>query len=439
MKKSELSQNYRAFAQSNLSPTQGERDLVSQLFEAVKRALGLNIFMAGSYARYTSIRPMHDIDIIFIAGKYNPSNLNPSTILSQLKIEIERRFQNPTEYMFTVLLQSHSISINFKKNEEEVFSIDIVPAFEAGEINEFGTSIYYVPEILKVGHRRRQMQYEEFNKIKTNEKEWWIKSDPRGYISAASILNQNNSDFRKTVKLLKRWKYNCKNELDNFKLKSFHIEQIVYNIFFKNQQFDVSDAIFTFFVELIHQIDKPKITDRADKSTFIDAYISSLTSDEKEIIIQLRDGFLIKLEEIKDTVDINDLLKPMRRTRKSSTESYLFDLNIPTYTTSDNTLNISAKVLQRDGGFREEYLGPNGKINVDRNIEFKLREPKNSQDIYKWKVKNDDNSPDPRGEITDHQTRNNPENTKYRGNHHVECYQIRDGICIARAKQPVVL
>ena len=96
--------------------------------------------------------------------------------------------------------------------------------------------------------------------------------------------------------------------------------------------------------------------------------------------------------------------------------------------------------MQARDGFRPFELDAAGLINVERRIDF-------SADVYapygidalKWKVKNDNESPEPRGEITDHKPRNNPERTKYRGAHYVECYAIKEGRCVARARQNVVL
>ena len=79
-------------------------------------------------------------------------------------------------------------------------------------------------------------------------------------------------------------------------------------------------------------------------------------------------------------------------------------------------------------------------IDVERKIDFvsDFKGPYRI-DLFKWKVRNDSSSPQPRGEITDHRIRNNPESTEYKGTHFVECYAIRDGVCIARNKQLVVL
>ncbi|MEK9174940.1 MAG: hypothetical protein AAB725_03140, partial [Patescibacteria group bacterium] len=96
-------------------------------------------------------------------------------------------------------------------------------------------------------------------------------------------------------------------------------------------------------------------------------------------------------------------------------------------------------VLPRDGGFRAKILDAIGLIEVDRKIEFRIVGNQPDADLFKWKVKNDNNSEQPRGEITDHRTLRDPEHSLYNGNHYTECYAIKDGVCVARARQNVVL
>lgn len=81
MRKNELNKLFREHAKISLSPTDVERDLISRIYEAFKSAIGGNSILIGSYARFTATRPLHDIDILYIDGKFDPNNLNPQTIL----------------------------------------------------------------------------------------------------------------------------------------------------------------------------------------------------------------------------------------------------------------------------------------------------------------------------------------------------------------------
>lgn len=306
--------------------------------------------------------------------------------------------------------------------------------------NEFGNDIYCVPEIILVSKKNRRSRYEQLSKIKKSELEWWLKSDPRGYISATTELNSRNSDFRKVAKFVKKWKHSCCTAHNDFGLKSFHIEQVLFGIFVQSPYIEIADAIFRFFYELPKAIEKPRIPDRADHTRFIDQYLDSFTEAQKQRIVQARDFFLATLEGLTEQSTFSELLSGKLRERTSASEEYLFDSGIPVFLEPGEAIEIMANVLPRNGGFRGFVLDRLGLINIDRRIRFEARTTSTLRyDLLKWKVKNDDNSAQPRGEITDHQTRNDPESTRYKGAHFVECYAIRDGICIAKENQPVVL
>lgn len=440
MKKSELTALLREYVKNNLSPTTKEQNLVTSLYNAVKTAIGDNCIIIGSYARFTASRPLHDLDILFIGGKFDPSNLNPQSTLNDLHGKIKRGFQNPTAYQAKIEQQTHSITISFLENGKEIFAVDIVPAFTSGIKNEYGDDIYWVPEILKTGKRNRAALYAELSKIKKTELEWWLKSDPRGYIKAAADLNSQNNDFRKATKFVKRWKHNCKKLDPDFKLKSFHSEQAIYAILRQNPHFDITDAMFKFFCDIPQIIEKPQIRDRADAGKFMDEYIGSLTDEQKEKIVKARDHFLVKLENLAESPSISELLAGGFYERASDTEAYLFDSYIPVFTEKDVDLSLSGYVLPRNGGFGAFMLDQIGFIKVDRQIEFTASCNKHSEiDLYKFKVKNDNSTAQPRGEITDHSTLRNPEHSKYDGSHFVEVYAIKNNVCVATARQNVVL
>lgn len=195
--------------------------------------------------------------------------------------------------------------------------------------------------------------------------------------------------------------------------------------------------VFAFFCDLPDLMRYPQIPDRADPSKNIDDYVASLTEADRQKVIQARDGFLIALEGLAEQDDIAALLRATKRKRASAAEAYLFDQRIPVFTEANFT--IVATALERMGGFRRFILDLIGSIGVDRQIQFRLGSDAPHADLFKWKVKNDDDSPSPRGEITDHSTLRDPEYTKYKGEHHVECFAIRNGVCIGRSRQNVVL
>ena len=348
------------------------------------------------------------------------------------KSRLETAYQNPTRYSVSVARQTHSITLTFSAEGSEVLSVDIVPAYASGR-NEFGEDEYFVPEIAMKSRGDRRRIIAEVSRGGASHGMDQIRST-RLY-RRRHAYQRSEWRFRRALKLVKGWRASCKDANANFPLKSFHLEQIITRDFQRDPKLELFDAVFSFFCDLPAHIARSQIPDRADPGKNIDAYIASLSNAEKEWITQARDHFLINLEETDGNV--GKLIEAGRSKRASATETYLFDQRIPMLV--EETFFISGRVLARTGGFREYFLDATGRIEVDRQIEFRLRTQVPSANLYKWKVKNDNGSVSPRGEITDRRTLRDPEEMKYNGNHYVECFAIRDGICIGRARQNVVL
>ena len=166
-----------------------------------------------------------------------------------------------------------------------------------------------------------------------------------------------------------------------------------------------------------------------------------LTDIQKEIIYNAIDSLLIKLESINESSSIEKIIQSGYYKRDSNNEKFLFDQNIPVLIDDSLSLKIDGFMKKHDG-FREYQASlkvSNGIVDTKNNIEFKVITNTTSCDLLKWKVKNDNSSPQPRGEITDRTTYNNPESTAYIGTHYIECYAIKNNICVAKDRLYVVV
>ncbi len=429
----------REFVKNEVSLRESDRNFVSNIYRSFTDLLGdTNTLQIGSYPRFTAIRPLHDLDILYIIGDWNEQNHSPQKSLEELLMKIKNDYINPTDYEIESSLQSHSVTVSFKDDSnEEFFSIDIVPAY-VFSINEFHQDTYKVPEILRKKHGKNRKEFYK-KLLKEQRKMGWIHTDPRGYIEITKQVNKSNDDFRKTVKFIKAWKNSCEEKYDDFKLDSFHIEQVITKYFQENSNLEIFDSIFNFFVELPEIIQSPKIEDRANAEKYIDAYLNNLTEDQKNKIIQARDCFLKKLEEFSEENSVSELVDGCFYKRASNSEQFLFDFKIPVLTDDEYSFEIYGEVQERNGGFRKYILDKIGLISIDRKIKFKIKGGEPNVNLFKWKVKNDNNSDDPRGEINNHTTKNDPENTKFKGEHYVECYAILNNVCVAKARQNVKL
>lgn len=431
MIKAEINELLRQYVRDNLSPNEKDRAFVSNIYESFTGLLNNSCIQIGSYPRFTSIKPLHDLDILYILGDWNEYRHNPQSSLSELFQSVKDSYQNPTNYTIKISLQTHSVTVAYMDGDEEIFSVDIVPAYIFSK-NKFQLDTYKVPELLRKKHGNKRNEFYHQLSIQGREMDW-IDSDPRGYIKVASEINKSNSDFRKSVKFIKAWANSYKEEYDDFKMKSFHIEQLITIQYELNSRLEIFEAIFNFFLQLPDSFSKPQITDRADNTRYIDDYINDLTQTQKNLILEARNQFLSQLESVYFDVEVENLLQPILYTRLPS-EDFLFDRQVPTLT--ESTMTIEGWIQKDGNDFRR--LTQQGFIDNGLKIKFRLNMGVNC-DEYWWKVKNDNNCEQPRGDITVGSTKNVPEDTKYPGNHYVECYAIRDGVCIAKARQNVFI
>lgn len=441
MTKDKFNAKLREYSRT-LSPTTSERDLVNKIYQSFNDLFGINnCIQIGSYPRFTSVTPIHDLDILYILGAWNEANHRPSTVLQNLFNQISSSYTNPTAYTAKVSLQTHSVTVDFSRGTEVILSVDIVPAYSFGK-NEFNQDTYKVPEVIK--ERSHAKRKEFYAKIQSEHRDMsWINSDPRGYIKIATDVGQN-PDFRKAVKIVKKWKGNLCAKDESLKLKSFHLEQVMINLFQGNQNLDVFDAIFKFFYTLSNIVDGPnQIADRANNDKFIDDYLSEFTDGQKGKIKQARNGFLIQLENLRESNPVSILTEIVFHTGPIS-EDFIFDKQIKTLIDPSLTLKIDGFVRPLDG-FSSGWLTQTPQLrqglsrgqNKTRKIEFSIRKNTTGANSFWWKVRNSDDCGHPRGEITMNQTKNNPESTEYPGDHYVECFAVIGETCVAKAWLPI--
>lgn len=434
MKNDELAALMRKIVRDDLSPSEVDRTFVTTVYESIRSLLGEgNTLQIGSYPRFTAVRPLHDLDVLYVLGNWDPETHDPSAALAALEALARSTYRNPTEYRVEISRQTHSVTIKFYDRRDEVFAVDIVPAYVEG-LNDFRQDKYVVPEIALQPRAQRLRTYAETASRRHEMR--WIKSDPRGYIEVSRRLNDANPDFRKAAKFVKSWRASCKRADDEFPLKSFHAEIAIAHYFGRNAGASIFDAVFAFFCSLPDYLTYPQFPDRADATKNIDDYVAGISHADRKKALEYRDAFLIALEQVTTEADVRALLLARRHKRAGSSEAYLFDQRIPVLV--DAEVTIRATVLAKPG-FLQSILSRAGIILADRQIKFEVGPNPPVADLFKWKVKNDDDCGSPRGEITDHRTYCDPERTAYRGNHYVECFAIRGGVCIAKAKQNVVL
>jgi len=299
----------RKYSHEHLTPTEEQRALISAIYSGVCGVLGGHrCRQIGSYPRFTAIRPPHDLDILFRAGFSRDLSPDPSTAIGEIAKLLDENFVAPEGLKSKIRIQSHSVSITLFRGTDEEFGVDIVPAWETGAKNEFDDDIFRVPELILKGHPARQRKYERVTKGIDSIS--FILTDPIGYIHMAEKVNERNDDFRRSTKCGKKWKHDSCEANEQFKLKSFHLEQIFTHYFRTNPDIGIYDALVKFFEELPDWISHSQIPDRADPNRNIDAYVDDFTLEQRAIIIGARDAFLERLGAYDGMQDASVLFEP---------------------------------------------------------------------------------------------------------------------------------
>ena len=65
MGKDKINSKFSEYAKE-LSPKPEERNMISEIYEKISEVLSGKCIQIGSYPRYTSITPVHDLDILYI-------------------------------------------------------------------------------------------------------------------------------------------------------------------------------------------------------------------------------------------------------------------------------------------------------------------------------------------------------------------------------------
>lgn len=175
-------------------------------------------YLSGSYSRDTAIRPLDDVDIIFVIDptKWNTGLLSmfmrptPERVLESFASAI--RYRYPVSSVFG---QRRSVRLELSH-----LDIDVVPAI----IDNENTDFIWIPD---------------------RDSGDWIKSSPKRHgANATNVNKQQGNRFKPLVKLLKYWNGNLPSTAN---LKSFAIETMAVRLFQKVGFQSLEQGLLEFF------------------------------------------------------------------------------------------------------------------------------------------------------------------------------------------------
>lgn len=379
---------------------------------------GSTKLLVGSYGKHTHIRPARDVDVIFVMpqekyGQYDDNQSNSqSQLLQDIKKILEEKYSSTDIKAFGKV-----VVVEFSDTKHNV---EVIPAWESDN------GVLIIPNSEGGGH--------------------WESCDYRAGIKAVNESESETGRTRMLIRMIKKWSDNC-----TAKVKSFQIEQVVLNFFSGDSQKEKTCAILSrdFFDYFCNSV-----SDEGLKSHLNTAVSRSIKACDFEDGGDLKNSalewqkifgsdFPVTLEKDISSTTLEDQLTILYKSYPSYKEEYLDSkYGIVTNINPEYKLKIDADVQQ--DGFRihplSYFLLNRMYLMKYKKLIFKITKNSVPEPFQvKWKVRNfgeeANKSDDLRGEISDDDGgRSKAENTKYAGEHYVECYVIKDNICVAMAR-----
>jgi len=377
-----------------------------------------NSLQVGSYGRWTAIKGVSDLDMLYImpAGSWDTyKNNNQSQLLKDCKDTIKSRYPK------TVVIADRLVVRVLYNN----FHIEVQPVFEL----EDGSFQY--PDTYNGGS--------------------WKVTKPREEISAMKEFDmQKNRNLRRFCKMTRAWK-----NKHGVKMGGLLIDTLAHNFLKSTSEYDDTSFLYydrmsrDFFKYLAEQPDqeyyaalgsgqrvnvKKKFQKKAKKA--YELCLSAIESEgEDSIHSKWKQVFGRPFPSKPTTAHEAAILKAAQHW--DDTEEFIEDMFPVDIRYS---LQIDCDVLQN--GFQEHALSfilrKKWRLQAKKKLKFHITytDVEGQYSIY-WKVLNRGEEARKRNEIrgqilADDGHNTKVENTKFRGNHIVECYAVKNGVVVAR-------
>ena len=413
------------------------RDDISGKYRNITKILNRNYYTSesetthclqvGSFGRGTAINGISDLDMIFslpwsVHDKFDSRNNNgQSELLQEVKGIIKETYSRTD-----IRGDGQVVVVQFSN-----FKFEVVPGFEKSD----GSFRY--PDSSSGGS--------------------WENTDPRPEKDAINKLNDDtNKNLKNLCKMVRAWKNHVGLDMNGLLVDTF-----CYN--FMNNDYSHRSSDYLNYDYIVRDF-----FDYLSKRNNDQQYWYAPGSNKK---VYKKDAFkkkakkayencceAIKNQDKAKAVDIwkrvfgrpfptRDQLGESKATERfvfENTEEFIEDM----YSVDIRyTLHIDCRLPAKKGGFVEYYLRKMIKqekpLVPGRDLWFfikKCRVPEPFE--VKWKIKNEGDMAKQKNQIrgqiiNDSGKRQQYEYTSFRGPHYVECYVIKDEVCVARDRIPV--
>lgn len=427
-----LQSDFQTFL-SDIEPSKTTVDQISSARKALSDYLSgheyygehcVLMYLSGSYAKHTSIRPAkdddnRDVDIV-VETDYT-SDANSANVI----IELRDVLLNSPKYK-SAHLQTHSVGVSLSN-----LDIDVVPL-----ATNDGTRF-----------------------IGCIDDGQWAETNPKGHIEWSTVINAEHGDrFKPIVKIMKWWRReNCPEE--ECWPKGIALEKIVADHFPEDATL-YEDIVLLLMENIAESYDrlladgiKPQVI---DPSLATNDLASGYQRKDFEALVRAIHAALDLISEEGSTNStwrkiLGDRFPAAKRNEFALSSAYLSTtaaLSVPhreippwPMTCQKPGVIIVADVIYPNG--RHERITTNDRVIPKKcEIDYKVLRPQSLASAkVKWQVVNTgaeaQAANQSRGEFNDSNIvkGGRHELTAYRGRHYVQCFLIKNGRCVARSKE----
>lgn len=384
-----------------------------------------HMYIVGSVGRGTSIKGVSDLDLLFDlpSEKYtqfdNYSGNGQSALLQEVKNVLKEKYPKTD-----IGGDGQVVVINFTK-----YTVELVPGFKQSD--------------------------DRFKYPDTNDGGSWKYTDPLSEKEESkNTADDTDNNFIYIANMLRAWK-----NKQGFKFGGLLIDTLTYNFLNSeddyrnigfNDYFKMTKALFKYLKGLdknqsywfslgsnqhVYNCDNGKFVTKAEK-----AYkkIKDLDEDD-DINKELRSIFGSKFPK-KETQSNESCASFYSRQSGYSTEEFIEEL-FPVDIRYDLEIDCDIKEKGRFLTILSRLLNSSRYIRVEKQLKFYISNTDidfntGEYSIY-WKVKNNGviakSRHMERGQIRLTNSQEQSEHSDFVGNHFVECYAVKNGVCVARA------
>jgi len=394
-------------------------------------------FLYGSYRRQTAIGTIKDIDIVVLTNfDTHATDNTPSAVLRKLKAALKRYYKDPENQEY----QRRSIRINqpLPKNTAFEMTLDIIPAVPVTD----NDGILLVPD---------------------RESKRWLRTNPKGHIEYITKLNDEDHAKGKFVPLAKMmkwwWKYQCsivQPDQERPKPKGFWIECLAAERFDPTQE-----DMASHFIKLLFNISQaykntagvPTLNDPGLRGETIKANIT--TADFQIFMKTVNASLTLAIQAYREVdegkssrlwrqvfgeaVPVSELAESTKVLHESAYPlgGVSHAVPIPWRENLRYKVIIDAYLYSLD--MKIKFRGINSDARFRDNIRIKYIASTNAPAPYEvyWQVVNTGRHAEIRNGLRGSIFPGNLvqwERSEYTGKHWIECFIVKDRVCVARKK-----